>query len=222
MTSDQASLRVENLRGYAQGELFLVTKSGGQLEALVYNSTGFGPLPAEKYNAVDPERLAAEAGVDLVWKNPRRFWMMDAASINILDQPRELGGLQFHLMAKMQMPQNFDPQRDQSAAAYHPMQIRRVSTYEFTAGRPVLLLRSPDQVTYVMQTFTNHVDHDLREEDLPRLGERLTLPEGWDFKPVTISQNLIIDTTGLAHIVPDNLANMYQGCVDGVNNFDPW
>ncbi len=26
----------------------------------------------------------------------------------------------------------------------------------------------------------------------------------------------------LANIVPDNLSNMYQGCLDGVNNFDPW
>jgi len=26
----------------------------------------------------------------------------------------------------------------------------------------------------------------------------------------------------VANIVPDRLANMYQGCVDGVNNFDPW
>jgi hypothetical protein len=210
------------MRGYAQGELFLISQSGGQLEALVYNSTGFGPLPAEKYAAIDTGRLAAEAGADVVWQNPRRFWMMDAATVNILGEPRELGGLQFHLMAKMRMPPDFDPQRDQSAAAYHPMQIDRVTRYEFTAGRPVFLLRSPDQVTYVMQTFTNHVDHDLREQDLPRLGERLTLPAGWTFKPTTIGENLVIDTTGRARIVPDDLANMYQGCVDGVNNFDPW
>jgi hypothetical protein len=30
------------------------------------------------------------------------------------------------------------------------------------------------------------------------------------------------DTHGLANIAPDDLANMYQGCIDDVNHFDPW
>jgi hypothetical protein len=40
--------------------------------------------------------------------------------------------------------------------------------------------------------------------------------------------DLVIETKGLANIVPDVLSNMYQGCLDiyqgcldGVNNFDP-
>ena len=40
------TLRVDNLRGYAQGEIFLLKKAGEHLEATVYNSTGFGPVPA--------------------------------------------------------------------------------------------------------------------------------------------------------------------------------
>jgi hypothetical protein len=41
----------------------------------------------------------------------------------------------FNGLARMQLPANFDPQMNQSVMAYHPMQIRRVSTYEFRAGR---------------------------------------------------------------------------------------
>jgi hypothetical protein len=37
-----------------------------------------------------------------------------------------------------------------------------------------------------------------------------------------LDRNLIINTPGLANVVPDDLANMYQGCIDNVNNFDPW
>ena len=90
------------------------------------------------------------------------------------------------------------------------------------SGRPVFLLRSPQGITWVMQTFTDHIDHDLRESDLPGLAARLALREGWQYKAVTLDQDLTITTDGVANIVPDNLANMYQGCVDGVNNFDPW
>jgi hypothetical protein len=32
----------------------------------------------------------------------------------------------------------------------------------------------------------------------------------------------LIDTKGLASIVPDDLENMYQGCIEGVCSFDPW
>jgi len=217
-----SAVRADDLRGYAQGEIFLLKKADGHLDAEVYNTTGFGPVPADKFNAIDVQQLAADTGSDLAWKNPRRFWMMDAATVNLVGEPQELQGLMFNLMARMQMPVGFNPGQDQSAMAYQPMQIRRVSRYEFFAGRPVFLLRSPQGTTWVMQTFTDHIDHDLRESDLPGLAARLALPEGWQYKPATPNQDLTITTDGVANIVPDNLANMYQGCVDGVNNFDPW
>lgn len=122
----------------------------------------------------------------------------------------------------MHMPAGFDPGQDQSAFAYRRTQIHRNSVYEFVAGKPVHLLRSPDEVTWVMQTFTDHVAPDLTEVNLPSLSERLALPRGWRFRTVTLSRNLVITTTGLANIVPDDLANMYQGLIDGVGNLDPW
>lgn len=125
-------------------------------------------------------------------------------------------------MARMQLPAGFNTNEDQSAQAYRPMQIHRVSVYEFRSGEPVFLLRSPEGITWVMQTFTDHVDHTLTESGLPDLGSHLSLAEGWQFKVVTLDQNLRITTNGLANIVPDSLSNMYQGCIDGVNNFDPW
>ena len=60
------------------------------------------------------------------------------------------------------------------------------------------------------------------EPDLPRLGERLHLPEGWAFRARTLDRDLVLDTVGLAHIVPDELENMYQGCTPDVASYDPW
>jgi hypothetical protein len=218
----EVPLRVDGIRAYAQGEIFLLTDAGERLDALVYNTTGFGRCPAAEFAAIDVQRIAKDTGSDLVWKNPRRFWMMDALQINIVGEPEEFGGVKFNLVAKMQMPAGFDTDQDQSAQAYRPTQIRRVSTYEFRSGQPVFLLRSPDGITWVMQSFTDHIDHTLTEAALPKLGSLLTLAEGWQFKATTLDQDLTIITYGLANIVPDNLSNMYQGCIDGVNNFDPW
>ena len=217
-----STLHVDGVRDCAQGEIFLLTRSGDALDALVYNTTGFGPCPAEEFAAIDVDVLAEETGSDLVWKNPRRFWMMDAVTIELVGEPRAFGGVQFNFVAHMTMPAGFDVAKDQSSQGYHPMQIRRVTTYWFTSGRPVQLLRSPDGITWVMQTYTDHLDPTLTAAALPTLGDRLALPEGWTYKAKTLDRDLTITTTGLAHIVSDDLANMYQGCVDGVENFDPW
>jgi hypothetical protein len=195
-------LRVEGTRAYAQGEIFLLNDTDGQFDAIVYNTTGFGPCPADEFNAIDVERLATETGSDLAWKNPRRFWMMDALTVNLAGEPREFQGVNFNLVARMQMPAGFDPRRDQSAMAYHPTQIRRVSRYEFRSGRPAFMLRSPDSTTWVMQTFTDHVDHTLTEADLGELAARLTLPKGWAYKARTLDQDLVIATDGLAQTRP--------------------
>jgi hypothetical protein len=215
-------LQVSDTRAYAQGEIFLLTKIDDHMDAQVYNTTGFGPCPDAEFSAIDVQQLARDAGCDLAWKNPRRFWMMDALRVNIVGDPAEFGTVKFNLLAQMQMPADFDFDQDQSARAYRPTQIRRVSTYEFMSGRPVFLLRSPNETTWVMQTFTNHIDATLTEADLPELSSRLALADGWQFKAVILDRDLTITTNGLANIVPDNLSNMYQGCIDGVNSFDPW
>jgi hypothetical protein len=148
--------------------------------------------------------------------------MMDNLTLSLAGEPRDFDDLKFNFVAKMQMPAGFDTSKDQSSQAYSPMKIQRVTRYEYMAGKMVFMLRSPDGHTWVMQTYTNHVDHSLTETELPNLGKRLKLPDGWQFKAKVIDRNLTITTNGLANIVPDNLANMYQGCIDNVNNFDPW
>ena len=218
----ETPLRVEDARAYPQGELFFLKGEPGSYEALVYNTTGLNRCPPEQFDAIDVDLLRKQTQSDIVWKNPRRFWMMDHLAIALVDEPAEFQGLAFNCVAKMSMPASFDPALGQSGMAYTPMQIRRVSTYEFLTGRPVFLLRSPDGATWVMQTYTNHIDGSLRESDLPQLDQRLHLPDGWAFKATTLDRDLVLDTKGLAHIVPDDLENMYQGCTEDVANLDPW
>jgi hypothetical protein len=215
-------LHVENLRGYPQGEIFMLNWAGEAFDALVYNTTGFGPCPADKFAAIDVKQLVANTWSGLAWKNPTRFWAMDALTVNLADEPRDLGGLMFNCLARMQLPANFDPQMNQLAMAYRPMQFRQASTYEFRAGRSVFLLRSPDGVTWVMQSFTEHVDHGLTGALLPHPAGPGGLPGGWAYQARTLDRDLTITTDELAHILPDSQANLYQGCIDGAANFDPW
>ena len=52
------------------------------------------------------------------------------------------------------------------------MKIHRVTKYEFLKGRMVFMLRSPDQHTWVMQTYTNHVERSLTEATLSEHGTK--------------------------------------------------
>ncbi len=220
--SDESAY-VDDARGYAQGEIFLLKKQEDHLDALVYNTTGLNQCPPELFDAIDVDALAGETGSDAVWKNPRRWWVMDHLRIALVGEPREFQGLRFNCMANMQMPADFTPEAGgQAALRYRPGQIGRVSTYEYLAGNTVQLLRSPEGVTWVMQTYTNHKAADLTMDDLPQLGQRLQLADGWQFKAKTLDRNLVLDTKGLAHIVADDLEDMYQGCTDDVVNYDPW
>ncbi|MGB9175615.1 MAG: hypothetical protein WCB46_02620 [Methanoregula sp.] len=222
MSKTENSLYVEKVRGRPQCELFLMKKVAGGMEALVYNTTPLNDCPPGRYDPMDAKVLAQKTRSDVVWKNPRRFWMMDNLTLSLAGESREIDGLEFNFVAKMQMPAGFDTSKDQSSQAYSPMKIHRVTKYEFLKSKPVFLLRSPDRHTWVMQTYTNHVDRSLEEANLPTLAQRLKLPEGWQFKAKVLDRNLTITTNGLANIVPDDLANMYQGCIDNVHNFDPW
>jgi hypothetical protein len=216
------SATLEQARYFGQCEIFLLKGKPGSYEALVYNTTPLNDCPPTKFDPIDPKGVARKNAVDLAWKNPRRFWTMDRLTIALVGEPREFDGLAFNFVARMTMPPKFTPGEGQAGFAYQPTQIRRNSKYEFFKGQQVFLLRSPDGKTWVMQTYTTHTDHTLTAAELPSLAKRLKLPVGWQFAAKTLDRDLTITTTGLANIVPDNLENMYQGCVDGVCSFDPW
>jgi hypothetical protein len=221
-TPAEKSLYLDKARGFGQCEIFLLKGQPGKFEALVYNTTPLNDCPPGKFDPIDPKVLAQKTGSDVAWKNPRRFWMMDRLTGALVGKPREFDGLEFNFVAKMSMPPGFTPGKGQAGFAYQPTQIRRNTKYEYLKGKMVFLLQSPDGKTWVMQTYTTHTDASLTEAVLPNLAQRLNLPKGWQFKAKTLDRDLAMTTNGLAHIVPDNLENMYQGCIDGVCSFDPW
>jgi hypothetical protein len=54
------------------------------------------------------------------------------------------------------------------------------------------------------------VDPDLTTEELATLGERLQLPEGWQYRVRTLDQDLLVGAHGDAHIVFDEFEDNYQ------------
>ena len=204
----------ENLRGVPHAEIIVFTKDtdGPGATGAAYNTLG---LPVdftdEQFRALDPAALAAEFHGDAVWMNGPRLALVDTASAELLDGGRvtTVRGIGMHTVAEIHVP---DLQTFLSAQRppYRRFTVVRTTQSLFLKGREIHELVSPEGHQYVMQSLSRHVDPDLSVEQLPTIGERLQLPEGWQYRVRTLGEELRVDAHGDAHIVFDDYENNYQ------------
>jgi hypothetical protein len=96
-------------------------------------------------------------------------------------------------------------------APYTANQVNRHTVFTFDAGEEVYELLDAAFRRWVMQTWSQIVDPNLSRADLPGLGERLDLPDGWTYQSRVLTSPLRIDTTThAAQVLQDDLANSYS------------
>jgi hypothetical protein len=61
-----------------------------------------------------------------------------------------------------------------------------------------------------MQSSSQIKDPTLTIEHLPDLGRKLTLPAGWTYGSQTLTQDLYMNSNGLATVINDDFYNSYQ------------
>ncbi len=61
--------------------------------------------------------------------------------------------------------------------------------FVFNAGEEVYELQDPHGHRWVMQTWSQVVDPDLSRADLPKLADRLKLPDGWSYRPHVLTED---------------------------------
>ncbi|MCU0630790.1 MAG: hypothetical protein MUF37_06535 [Methanoregulaceae archaeon] len=85
-------------------------------------------------------------------------------------------------------------------------------------GQPIFILDAPNGMTFVMQSYCIAVDKNLTYEDLPNLGSRLNLPEGWSYRTKILEKDLTVN--GLTcdgkpnqwTVTQDEFINSYSAC----------
>jgi hypothetical protein len=88
--------------------------------------------------------------------------------------------------------------------------VERTTTYTFYAGEKVYELVSDTDEVYTMQAASQEIDENLTISDLDSLGIRLTLPDGWQYRVRTLTQNVTYHIDGEATMVQDEFRNAYQ------------
>lgn len=221
---EQGSVRVsgEDMRGKHHAEVLIMKKDpdGPGGAGHYFNSLGVvdyvpdGEFDAQ-FRALDPEELKKEYGGDAIrFNGPRRF-LADRFTAEAFDGGKQsmLGLIPMYLYGLFVVP-DFDAFIAGKQTPYQDTVSRRTTTWFFDAGAEVYELVSPEGVVYVMQSASQRVDPDNTVDRLPTLGDRLSLPEGWQFKVQTLKEELVMPATydddPPNTIVLDELENNYQ------------
>ena len=198
--------QIEDFFGKRYGEVLLVTVGESGPEATVYNTFPLNDCPAQLWDKLDAEALAKENGAVAALLNGPRYWLMSSID-KVAGGPQEhktFGGIEMIRQATVQLA-------SQNPAPYSVNKVARHTVFHFDAGRPVFELVDPNGQRWVMQTWSQIVDTKLGLADLPGLGRRLNLPEGWRYETRVLTERLSVDTsTQDAHVMQDDLTNTYS------------
>ncbi len=186
-------------------EILVLTGEVPDATVTVFNTIGLNHCTPEKWNAIDAGALTQELGAKAVILNGPRHFLMDSAT----GKPgpvRSFDGLEMRKVASIAIRSN----EELVARTYAERTITRNNTWTWEAGRRVYELLAPNGSNYVMQSYSQILDPDLSLAQLRSLGDRLELPQGWQYRSRVLKRDLILKARGSATIVQDDLTNTYQ------------
>lgn len=192
--------------GKRYGEVLLVTSTPSGPEAAVYNTFPLNDCPADLWNALDAQAIAAENGALAALLNGPRYWLMSSIGKRGRDtlEHKSFGDIEMLRQATVKLA-------SMNPAPYQVNRVNRKAIFTFDAGREIYELVDHDGRCWIMQTYSQTVDSSLSLTDLAGLGARLSLPAGWSYRPRSPESAIVVDTaTEDASVTQDNFANSYS------------
>lgn len=198
------------LRNVRYCEVIPVTREGFTLTSWIYNTLGLNDCPAAEWDALTEDEVNKEYDSVAAKLNGPRYWVIDkvvASGSTTTGETFTFGGIEMALRAKLETKLREGTVGEEF---YVPNEVQRDTVYMYKAGLPVYELTSPDGDVYIMQSYAQIKDKNLTIDDLPSLGSKLQLPEGWTYATRTLTEDLELDSGGLAYVINDDLYNTYQ------------
>ena len=207
-TAGGASAKLRAISGIHDArycEILVLKGTPPDAKIVVWNTLGLNDCPPAKWNPLDASELAAELGATAVILNGPRHFLMDAAS-GRTGRVEYFHGLRMRRVAAIPISSPAELVR----TAYTERTIARTNDWRWKKGRKVFELLAPDGATYLMQSYSQELDRSLKIRRLKRLGKRLDLPKGWEYRARRLKRSLTLKARGEATIIQDDLQNTYQ------------
>jgi haloalkane dehalogenase len=194
-----------DLRNVRYCEVLVATRHGMSATAAVYNTLGLNDCPADKWAALNPNKLKKELKATAIILNGPRYFIMDRNALRNPGDVKSFDGLEARLLAQLEIKSK------QKRTPYTENIVDRENRYVYERGKNVYELVSPENHIYIMQSFSQEIDKSLNEQGLETLATRLKLPKGWQYRVRRIDDDLVIRNFGTqAHVIQDDLQNSYQ------------
>jgi hypothetical protein len=204
------STDTDNLRDVRYCEVIPSVVNGPTTTTYVYNTLTFNRCPRGQWSQLTEGEVNREFGSQSAKLNGPRHWVMDeiqASGSTTTGATFTFGTIEMGLRATLVTPTGTPTVGNQF---YVPNQVQRDTIWVYKAGKPIFILTDPVGNEYVMQSYAQIVETTLMYKDLPNLASELSLPSGWQYSTRTLTQDLQMNSNGLATVVNDDLANSYQ------------
>lgn len=219
--TDPCPIKAENWRGKAFYEiLFMFRQPNGAGIGNYFNSLS-NALPAPndemdaRFRALKAETLKKEFGGDGIFFNGPRRLVANTITGSSWDgcKQRVIAGIPFNLDGTFEVP-SLEQFVSGPPVAYRPLVSKRDSRMIFNAGETVYELITPEGAVYTMFSLSLKADPKNTIENLPTLGKRLTLPQGWQFRSRKLDKEMVLTASAASTppntVVLDQLEGNYQ------------
>lgn len=205
------------MNGFRYCEILMsVPGEEGELVTEVWGTPGVDRCEQADWDALDPGIIVADNDARSILMNGPRYFTVDGAVDTAPGSAgvgtaaggeavlRDFGEISMVLLATV------DGETAESAA-YTPELVVRTTTWTFQAGTELYELTDPDANVYLMQSYALFEDPTLTAADLPTLGDRLDLPDGWSYSTRVADADFVVALApDGAMVVNDELGNSYQ------------
>ena len=206
--STSSTVAAADMRDLRYCEVLLVSLSGTEPTASVYNTYPLNDCPEDTWAALDPKALATQFGANVAMLNGPRHWMINRVEKvgGSTNEKADFGGIEMYKQATVPIGS-----LTEQARPYSPYSVSRSVIFTYNAGTEIFELSSPDGSVFVMQSFSQQKDPSLTLASLPSLADKLELPAGWKFGSRMLTEDLnIVTVKNPAQVLQDNLGNSYS------------
>ena len=206
--STSSTVATADMRDLRYCEVLLVSLSGTEPIASVYNTYPLNDCPEDTWATLDPQALATQFGANVAMLNGPRHWMINRVEKvgGSTNEKADFGGIEMYKQATVPIGSLVD-----QARPYSPYPVSRSTIFTYNTGTEIFELTSPDGSVFVMQSFSQQKDPTLTLASLPSLADKLELPAGWKFGSRMLAEDLnIVTVKNPAQVLQDNLGNSYS------------
>ncbi len=222
----------ENLNRLRYVELFAVGGNAitGKMLINVYNTIGtpgFDPktsrdaAPQAWVEGITPDGIKKQFDAFAGAVNGPKLLMLDWMDLP-LGVDRDFNGRKVPWVAMLHLTK--DEVKELGTFSYKPVQVERRSKFGINKGTLAFLIDDADGNTFIMKGFEVGLKPQYTfEEFAANAASRFKkLPPGWKARTKVLDEDLVlVPTTGIATIMPDEFFNVYDKTGPGYSNYKP-